>query len=164
MKRYKYDTDYTEFESLSLRNEFQTVQNYLQFDSTHANDEVFEAFDTIYHWFCIKQNEVGELLEENKRLRLGISEDPFVALLQNASRHVFKTRSQHNATATYNVLTRNGVSDIDSLMQLSIIDASQYRNAGSNVLAVIAAAKDIYAKQNSEPKDGDELIGGNDEA
>lgn len=147
MSRYKYDDAYEEYEPLELRDEFKVVEKYLLLDNEHANHEVFDAFDEIYHWFCVKQNEVNKLCSENERLRCGLSEDPFMSLLQEASRRIFKQRSTHNATATYNVLTRNGIKNIDQMMELSIIEATKFRNAGSNVLSVIAGAQELQRKK-----------------
>ena len=148
--RYKYEDSYTKYQSFSLQDEFNKAREYLLFNENHANDKVFAAVDEIYHWFCVKQIEVEELRIENDQLKKGLSDDPFIALIQEASKSVFKSRAQHNATATYHVLTRNGVDDIESLMRLSVIDAAQFRNAGSNVVAVIGAAKDLYRSKQDE--------------
>ena len=71
MTRYKYEEQYVEYESFSLREEFELAKDYLLLNNEHANNEVFDAVDEIYHWFCIKTYEVEKLLEENARLKEG---------------------------------------------------------------------------------------------
>ena len=64
MSRYKYDDCYTKYQSFSLRDEFNKARCYLLFDEEHANAEVFDAVDEIYHWFCVKCAEVDELTSD----------------------------------------------------------------------------------------------------
>lgn len=145
MTKYKYEERYVEYESLSLREEFELAKDYLLLNNEHANNEVFDAVDEIYHWFCIKTDEVEKLLEENARLKEGTQGDPLVATLRKAASRIYKneTAIKRYVTATYNVLRRNGIKDVDSFAELQLSEASKYRGATSCVIAIIATAQEI---------------------
>lgn len=154
MSRYKYDAGYTKYYSLSLHREFDKVRDYLLYDNEHANEEVFDAFDEIYHWFCVKRNEVEELLQETASVGVNLSKDPYFSLIKQASSAVYKTRPERLAVEVAKKLAKIGVNDIDSLMALNILDLNQkIPDAQSRAIAIIAAAQSIYANQNSS---GDE--------
>lgn len=63
--RYKHEDGYRKYQSFSLREEFGELEEYLLLDEENRNDEMFALVDEIYHWFCVKQLEVEELLGMN---------------------------------------------------------------------------------------------------
>jgi hypothetical protein len=58
---YKHDDGYEKYAPLNLRKEFDIAKDYLLFNVEHQNLKVFDVVDEIYHWFCVKQDEVDEL-------------------------------------------------------------------------------------------------------
>ncbi len=145
MTKYKYEEQYMEYESFSLREEFELAKDYLLLNNEHANNEVFDAVDEIYHWFCIKTDEVEKLLEENARLKEGTQGDPLVAALRKAASMIYKNETliKRFVTETYKVLMSNGIKDVDSFAELKISKVYKCRGANSGVIATIATAQEI---------------------
>lgn len=67
--KYKHDEGYAPYQMLDLRPEFDRVKAVLLLDDERRDFELFDVVDEIYHWFCVKNQEVEKLLAEFERFR-----------------------------------------------------------------------------------------------